>query len=322
MNNVVSHIEYLLQRHDCVIVPGLGAILAHATVAFYDEKLGQWCPPNRVLSFNPELSRNDGLLVSSLARRESISVDAAALKVRSSVEMMRCELEEIGALSLGKVGRLLQKENGRMIFETVNTAWLSPECIWLPQLDIRPIARTTADINKALGRQILQKSKSESLRWIGRVAASIAVILALAWVVKTILPLAPVEQYASVAPTVAVVDEVEEIETPLGSTLVLIVNRHEDAFVEVEEKQPVVVPELSLHLDESDKYFLIVASLGSRAEAEKYINRHSDVKLGLLTVDGRNRVYVASDNDLSHLYTIAKSQAVTSRYPSSWVCHK
>lgn len=88
MNKLIPHIEYLLQSHDCVIIPGLGAVLAHGIPAFYDESRGVWVAPRRAVAFNPELSRTDGLLAASVARRDSLNIESATTVVRNEVDKM------------------------------------------------------------------------------------------------------------------------------------------------------------------------------------------------------------------------------------------
>ncbi|MDE6547663.1 MAG: SPOR domain-containing protein, partial [Muribaculaceae bacterium] len=47
MDILPLHIEYLLTRHDCVIVPGIGAFIATETEAFIDLENGVIRPRRR-----------------------------------------------------------------------------------------------------------------------------------------------------------------------------------------------------------------------------------------------------------------------------------
>ena len=106
MNNVTAHIEYLLLFRDCVIVPSFGAVLAHCAPARYDSASGEFMPPRREFSFNGGLTRGDGLLVASVARREGISYEAASRIVAEGVESMKRQLAADGVLPLGRIGVL------------------------------------------------------------------------------------------------------------------------------------------------------------------------------------------------------------------------
>ncbi len=345
MKNIVRHIEYLLQSHDCVIVPGLGAILAYGAEARYDEEVGRWVAPRRVLSFNPLLSRTDGLLAASVARRDKISIDKAAALVADIVADMRRELETTGRLSLGHVGSLEATAHGTLAFETADTAWLSPRHLWLPTVNISRI-KTASEVeheHQIEEEQTVRRDWRAVLRRSAAVAACIALIAGIAWTVKTTLPDAPQQQTASVAPSLlrshtadaGVAAPVEE-----AAPLVLVINRHDEAE-EITPAQPTSSapsdksemsdqsemsdksdkPAPQSRLDESDKYVLVVASLHSLEEAHKYVNQHSDINLGILTVGGRFRVYAAT-GDTPAATLAAKTGVIARRYPDSWVCRR
>lgn len=115
MNNLTTHIEYLLSSVDCVVIPGLGAVLAQSVSARYDSSVGVFLPPRRVYSFNCGLSDSDGLLISSVARAERVGYEAASRMVAEEVRSMRSALDAEGRLRLGRIGSLLRGEGGNKI---------------------------------------------------------------------------------------------------------------------------------------------------------------------------------------------------------------
>ena len=71
MENLNQYLEKLIARHDYVVVPGLGGFVVqfqsaeiHNNVIF---------PPCAVISFNPLMQHNDGLLAIEISRTEQIS---------------------------------------------------------------------------------------------------------------------------------------------------------------------------------------------------------------------------------------------------------
>ncbi len=339
MKDIVRHIEYLLQSHDCVIVPGLGAILAHGAEARYDDAAGRWVAPRRVLSFNPLLSRTDGLLAASVARRDKISIDKAAALVADIVTDMRRELESTGHLSLGHVGSLTATIHGTLAFETADIAWLSPRHLWLPTVNVSRI-KTASEVeheHQIEEEQTVRHDWRAVLRRSAAVAACIALIAGIAWTVKTTLPDAPQQQTASVAPSLLRSHSADaEVAAPTeeAAPLVLIINRHDEAE-DIAEARPTSSDKsdrsdqsdisaesaTQARLDESDKYVLVVASLHSLEEAHKYVNQHPDINLGILTVGGRFRVYAAT-GDTPAATLAAKTGVIARRYPDSWVCRR
>ncbi|MDE5735443.1 MAG: SPOR domain-containing protein, partial [Duncaniella sp.] len=117
MNTLALHIEYLLLRHDCVIVPGLGAFLVHRDEARLEDGR-RLLPPVRTLGFNSELTLNDGLLAGSVARRDSITYEAARQRIGQCVESFIHQLRESGTVPLGRLGTLsVSPESKGYIFE-------------------------------------------------------------------------------------------------------------------------------------------------------------------------------------------------------------
>lgn len=75
--NIGLYISELLQDHDYVILPGIGAFFSHYRPSVLDEVQGIVHPPSRGLTFSPELRNNDGLLLNHLAHREGLTAPLA-----------------------------------------------------------------------------------------------------------------------------------------------------------------------------------------------------------------------------------------------------
>ncbi len=116
------HIEYLLTRHDCVIVPGLGAFIATEQEAYIDFERGIIRPRRREISFNSSVVTDDGLLSHSIARREGMAYEDARRLLLHLAERMAADLEEEGEVSLGMVGRLLKDSEGLITFQPRRSA--------------------------------------------------------------------------------------------------------------------------------------------------------------------------------------------------------
>ena len=85
MIELERHIEILLLRNDCVIVPGLGGFIASHIPATYDERDCLFLPPQRTLGFNPKLNINDSLLVQSYTEAYDISYPDAQNRISGEV---------------------------------------------------------------------------------------------------------------------------------------------------------------------------------------------------------------------------------------------
>lgn len=117
MDLLPLHIEYLLTRHDCVIVPGIGAFIATETEASIDFDRGLISPRRREISFNGSVVTDDGLLSHSIARSEHVSYEEAHRLLSSLTEKMKSDLNNEGEASVGLVGKLIRDQEGFLNFK-------------------------------------------------------------------------------------------------------------------------------------------------------------------------------------------------------------
>ena len=125
MDILPLHIEYLLTRHDCVIVPGLGAFIATEREAYIDFERGVIRPRRREISFNSSVVTDDGLLSHSIARREGLTYEDARRLVAALTERLDAELRSEGEVSLGMTGRLVMDAEGLISFQPRRSAIIS-----------------------------------------------------------------------------------------------------------------------------------------------------------------------------------------------------
>ena len=98
---VVLHINALLHRHDCVIIPDFGAILTHKVSAQIHETTNTFYPPKKVLAFNEQLKQNDGLLANHIAKCESCLPEAIE-QINLFTSQIRTSIREQGNYSINK----------------------------------------------------------------------------------------------------------------------------------------------------------------------------------------------------------------------------
>lgn len=106
MMNLAQHIERLLTDHDCVIVPRLGGFLTHYAPARWIEEKGVFTPPTRMAGFNPLLTLNDGLLVQSYMNERGVNFEHASQLVKQEVNKLISDLHTHGSIDLPHIGQL------------------------------------------------------------------------------------------------------------------------------------------------------------------------------------------------------------------------
>lgn len=135
MFEIDRHIESLLLKHSCVIVPGFGGFMAHHISARYDETDGMMLPPMRTVGFNPQLTLNDSLLVQSYIETYDISYPEALRQIESEVAEMKMLLENEGCFDICSIGRISINECGQYEFEPCQAGILTPELYGLPGVE-------------------------------------------------------------------------------------------------------------------------------------------------------------------------------------------
>ncbi len=127
MIELSKHIESLLLKHDCVIVPGLGGFVTQYVPArrIDDEML--FLPPCRSVGFNPQLTLNDGLLVQSYMQAYDTNYPETVKLINNSVQQLKMQLQEEGEYELSGIGKLTLGVGGKYNFIPCEAGVLSPE---------------------------------------------------------------------------------------------------------------------------------------------------------------------------------------------------
>ncbi|MFK5973716.1 MAG: SPOR domain-containing protein, partial [Flavobacteriaceae bacterium] len=112
-----NYIAELLYRYNCVVVPGFGAFLTQVKSAQIHEASNTFYPPTKVISFNAQLTSNDGLLVSYMAEAEKLSYEKMLQKLESLSQAWKLQLDKGERLLLENIGELRLNEDNKIIFQ-------------------------------------------------------------------------------------------------------------------------------------------------------------------------------------------------------------
>ena len=121
------HIEILLLKNECVIVPDFGGFMAHQVSARYDAEDRSYLPPLRTLGFNPQLQMNDSVLVQSYVEAYDISYPEALRRVNDEVDELKQILSEEGGYTMSDLGTLSINQEGNYEFAPFEAGILSPD---------------------------------------------------------------------------------------------------------------------------------------------------------------------------------------------------
>ncbi len=132
-----KHIELLLMKYDCVVLPSFGGFVKHHVSARMDESEGMMLPPHETIGFNPQLTMNDSLLVQSFVEEYDYSYPEAQGAVGEEIETLRSTLNEEGRYEVGSVGELSIDANGTLTFEPLPSGIPVPQLYGFSPLDIK-----------------------------------------------------------------------------------------------------------------------------------------------------------------------------------------
>ena len=113
---IEESIAQLLYRYQCVTVPGFGAFLTEIQSAKLHEMSYSFYPPKKLVSFNPYLKNNDGLLANHIAQTEKTSYETAVTLIQTEVENWKNKLRENGMLSIKNIGEITLNIDKNLVF--------------------------------------------------------------------------------------------------------------------------------------------------------------------------------------------------------------
>lgn len=311
MSDIFSrHIATLLRRHDCVVIPGVGAFVATRESAVVTDDL--LTPPSRQISFNAALTHDDGLLASSVSRRMKISFEQARLRVEAESSLLLRRLAAEGAVKVAHVGTL-QNVSGRIEF--------LPDAVWTLSLPaIRAVKPTPAF--EVISPKAEEPEKAVAivrvplrLRWL-RTAAAAIIVAALGFALSTPIDLEQA-QYASLAapqftppqePEFEQIDEPENLVLNLGVAPRIAEQTDEVKSAETTKPLP---------------YVIVIASLPSQEKAREFIDEQGIPSLQILQCGEKFRVYAGQGATADEARANAEViDGFSSRYHDAWVCRR
>ena len=118
--SIQKHVFELLKHHDCVIITGLGGFILNYRPAYINEITNKIHPPSKSISFNKNLSNNDGLLANYISSTEDISYDEACLEIMKFSRKAKLKLEKGETILFENIGELNQNTDKNIEF-TINT---------------------------------------------------------------------------------------------------------------------------------------------------------------------------------------------------------
>lgn len=317
MNNVIRHIEYLISRLDCVIVPGFGAFLAQYQSAHLDPASSTLFPPRRSFTFNSSLNTNDGILANSISRALGISYDRAVKVISQEVTSMKHDLLMSNEVSIGKVGIIrYDKVNATYQFEQFDNDRLSAATLWLSPLELQTIQKTEAPaVNKVPER----KHYLGFFTTLSRIAA-VAVLVLGVWL------LASTPLHIEDAMKASLIPEINYSSGDNASDIQAVDHEAEtntQNIITTDASDPLSVDasaEEVASVTSEPNFYVIVGVSNDFTEAEKFLKMYPDLDLKIKAFGNQYRVYISA-HDTNEEAALSCIEAKKS-FPNAWFCRK
>lgn len=337
MYNLALHIEYLLLRHDCVVVPGVGAFINIRHSAFYDKTRKSWMPMTREIRFNSALRHDDGLLASSYARKNRLPFQEGRDLLRNDIDQLTQLLHEDGEVTLGHLG-VLQKSEDTLQYIPLYSPAQSASMLGYhevheskadAQLKIESLVtevqpETTSESQSGLSiigeKENIKRFNTDRNYYIpvnkvfARVAACLVIVVLAG--VAMLLPADDRQKIdrASVLP----IERIMTVSTDSGDKQTLKTpSSHQVDDVKVRPASPVE----EMNKEGSLRYHAIVATFNTSEEADKFIaaNTASGYELYKIVTPTKTRVSAAGCATSSEAYQIISSPEFHKQFSQSWV---
>ncbi|MCF7559644.1 SPOR domain-containing protein [Sabulilitoribacter multivorans] len=112
-----TYISDLLYRYECVTIPDFGAFLTQNTSATIDGASNTFYAPKKMVSFNEQIQKNDGLLAHYIADVEKIPFETANKKIAKRVKILKSYLTQGETLTFKNIGEIVFNKEGKILFE-------------------------------------------------------------------------------------------------------------------------------------------------------------------------------------------------------------
>ncbi len=317
MQPVFFHLAYLLTRHECVIIPGLGAFVVSSAPAKRATESGVLYPPAQVLGFNPEISHNDGILVNSVAKEKKISYKDAQLVVRQFADEIQKQLHEGKTIQIPWIGSLSLSAENKIIFtpdsrQTCNISNYGLANFYLPLLK---------EIEASLEVPVLKKEDKEAIRIplsrrilhrTGSVAAAVLAFFLLATPVNNNRTEQP--ECAGILPIPIKIQEAGNVNK---------MSEMNASFAEDAIPVRLPVPETVVAPVNSRRYYIVIASCPTKESAEQILAgiRSAEFPEANITSNENNhRIYVRElENKEEAEHFLLQFRASHPKHANAWL---
>ena len=310
MDFINFHIAYLLTKHKQVIIPDFGAFVVFKIQDNQENRKGILSPPGKYsLIFNPEIIKDDGLLVHSIAKEKNISGGEALRLVYEYVDSLVDNLRAGQTVRFPWIGKIHLSGNRKIVFTPALNLSCNASSCGLVNFSFPYLNENSEDATAG-------KRKKNRRRTAVYIMIAVTVLLSVLGALITLEPSNFLRDLISL-PNMPTVNEMLTV-TPQKPDVDSSSSAHVDStaltVIDSVPAQP--------------QYFLIIASLTEEKEAEDMLEHFISKGMDSATIvhsDGRYRISIETftnkEDAVSFLDSIRKEQG-NPLFSDAWILEK
>lgn len=309
MISMIEHIEYLMLRNDCVVVPGFGAFIAQYTSSHNCSQNSTFTSPKRNISFNASINHNDGLLANSIAKKASIPYAEALKQIEKSTTICRQALSDGSEVPFGRLGFFISNGEGHIEFIPFHHEYANDDFFGLQSFSFPTLAERNAQVAT---EETLSETYSEPEINIGRrnwfnhkavqIAASIVMLVCLTFALSTpIIVDKPTHQLATL-----------NVPTPT-------MPKHKVVKAEeISQQKKVKAVSEKKETNSNGRYAIIICSLKKQSQVAQYFQENKDINpANVIKKNGYYMIYFNRGDNYQELVKEAKQ--MPKPYTEFWI---
>jgi hypothetical protein len=316
MNRPIEHyISELLYLHDCVIIPGFGGFVGNKKSAYIHPVSGIIYPPSKAFLFNKNLTQNDGLLATHIARMEGIELSGTTDLIEDFVKKIQSELEQRSAFKLQNVGTFTKGREGNISFlqdksYNYNLASFGMQA----NHKAKKVERTISQDKEVILKSIRQKDFGKTIR---RAAAVLIPLIGL-----SLIGITQEEninkvysQMANLNPFTSTKTEIVALETKPEVVIEIVA----PTITKVkEETVKIAIP----IVEQSKTYFIIAGAFAEKKNADRLLYKLSNLNYKPSIVKGGNLMRVSYNSFQDRENALLALAEIRKENKSAWLLTK
>ena len=175
MVDIKDYIKELLFTNQGVIIPGLGGFVSEYEPAAFDVSENKFLPPSKKITFNPEYSYHDSLLIEFISKKEKIAKENVEKNLQEFVKDTKYKLKKGEEINFPEIGTLTQNTKGQISFSQSKESNLLTDSFGLKSV------KTTQPVSDVVQKTIKPRRSFKKAIIITSAAVVLVALIISAW---------------------------------------------------------------------------------------------------------------------------------------------